>query len=90
MIPNSLIISCLWLNSLDIVIGIHNQDPLALYVQFSVDEHYYIYERDCVSISEYVKEELFEEKNYGRKDLHHLDEQILLGKICLTQKLRGL
>ena len=70
------------------IIGIHNQDPLALFVQFSVGERYYIYERDCVTKSESVKEELFEEKNFGRKDLDLKDEQILLGKIMFNPKIK--
>lgn len=69
-------------------IGIHNQDPLALFVQFSIGEHYFIYERDCVAKTESVKEELFEENNFGRRNLDHLDEQILLGKIKFNPKIK--
>ncbi len=69
------------------IIGIHNQDPLALFVQFSVGERYYIYERDCVTKSESVKEELFEE-NFSRQDLDPKDEQLLLGKIMFNPKIK--
>jgi len=70
------------------IIGIHNQDPLALFVQFSVGEHYYIYERDCVTKSESIKEELFEEKSYGRKNLNRMEEQLLQGKIMFIPKIK--
>lgn len=70
------------------IIGIHNQDPLALFVQFSIGEHYYIYERDRLTKSESVKEELFGEKVYGRKDLNRRDEQTLLGKILFIPKIK--
>ena len=69
------------------IIGIHNQDPLALFVQFSVDEHYYIYERDCRSKSESVKEELFGD-TYNRQHVEPIDEKILLGKIMFNPKIK--
>lgn len=70
------------------IIGIHNQDPLALFVQFSVGERYYIYERDRITKTESVKEELFGEKNFSRKNLNSMDEQILLGKIMFYPKIK--
>ncbi|KUO62600.1 MAG: hypothetical protein APF84_02305 [Gracilibacter sp. BRH_c7a] len=70
------------------IIGIHNQDPLALFIQFSVGERYYIYERDCVTRFESVKEELYEKKRYGRVDLDLKDEQVLLGKIMFNPKIK--
>ena len=70
------------------LIGIHNQDPLTLFVQFSVGEHYYIYERDCVSKSESVKEEHFEKSTYYREVLDKLNEKTLLGKIMFSPKIK--
>jgi len=64
------------------IIGIHNQDPLALFIQFSVGE------RDCVTRFESVKEELYEKKRYGRVDLDLKDEQVLLGKIMFNPKIK--
>jgi len=70
------------------IIGIHNQDPLALFVQFSVGDRYFIYERDCLKKSESVQEELFEKKAYNRQILNDRDEQILLGKIIFNPKIK--
>lgn len=62
------------------LIGIHNQDPLTLYIQFSVGDKYYIYERDCVTKSESIKEEIFGHKVYTRQSLNHGTEQSIAGK----------
>jgi len=70
------------------IIGIHNQDPLILYVQFSVDERYYIYGRDRVTRSESVQEELFGKEVYNRIVLDHTEEQILFGKIMFHPKIK--
>lgn len=70
------------------LIGIHNQDPMTLFVQFSVGERYYIYERDCVTKSESVKEENFGVNKYYRQDLNSVDEKILLGMIMFYPKIK--
>lgn len=70
------------------LIGIHNQDPLTLYIQFSVGDKYYIYERDCVTKSESIKEEIFGDKVYTRQSLNHGTEQLLMGKIIFYPKIK--
>jgi len=71
------------------LIGIHNQDPSILYIQFSLDLRYFIYTR-CLTInSEMVKEELFGRKhNFRLRALSHEDEQYLISKLRFMPKTK--
>ena len=61
------------------IIGIHNQDPNTLFIQFSYGEQYFIYQR-CPKINiESVYEELFGKKHHLRqRSLSYMDEQYLI------------
>ena len=49
------------------VIGIHNQNPQTLYIQFSIGDRYFTYKRCLVLNREVVYEELFGKKNNCRQ-----------------------
>ena len=71
------------------LIGIHNQDPSRLYIQFSLDQRYFIYKR-CLTINrEMVREELFGRKHYLRlRALSHEDEQYLISRLRFMPKTK--
>ena len=71
------------------LIGIHNQDPSILYIQFSLDQRYFIYKR-CLAInSEMVNEELYGRKhNFRLRALCHEDEQHLISKLRFMPKTK--
>ena len=71
------------------LIGIHNQDHSILYIQFSIDQRYFIYKR-CLTINkEMVHEELFGRKhNFRLRALSHDDEQFLISKLRFMPKTK--
>lgn len=71
------------------LIGIHNQDPSILYIQFSLAQRYFIYQR-CLTINhEMVHEELFGRKHQFRlRALSHEDEQDLISKLRFIPKTK--
>jgi hypothetical protein len=71
------------------LIGIHNQNPSILYIQFSIDQRYFIYKR-CLAINrEMVNEELFGKKHNSRlRALSHEDEQFLISKLRFMPKTK--
>lgn len=71
------------------VIGIHNQDPNTLLIQFSHGERYFIYHR-CPRIKiEMVSEELFGKKHYLRqRSLSSNDEQYLISLLKFMPKTK--
>jgi hypothetical protein len=71
------------------LIGIHNQDPNTLYIQFSLDQRYFVYER-CLGLNrEMVNEELFGKKhNFRQRALCSDDEQYLISKLRFMPKTK--
>jgi len=71
------------------LIGIHNQDRSILYIQFSIDQRYFIYKR-CLTINkEMVHEELFGRKhNFRQRALNHEDEQYLISMLRFMPKTK--
>lgn len=64
------------------LIGIHNQDHNTLYIQFSLGQRYFIYERCPKLHKETVHEELFGKKHNVRlRGLSHEDEKYLISKL---------
>jgi len=70
------------------LIGIHNQDPDALYIQFSVGDRYFIYERLIRSKSECIQEQLFGTKEGYRHSLGDEDEQFLINRLRFMPKTK--
>lgn len=71
------------------LIGIHNQDPKNLYIQFSLGERYFIYERSLGLHREVVHEELFGKKhNCRQRALSSDDEQYLIAKLRFLPKTK--
>ncbi|TGE38596.1 hypothetical protein E4K67_11785 [Desulfosporosinus fructosivorans] len=71
------------------LIGIHNQDPYILYIQFSINQRYFQYKRCLASSSETVQEELFGRKDHSRlRALCHEDEQYLISKLRFMPKAK--
>jgi len=72
------------------LIGIHNQNPNILYIQFSLGERYFIYKRCLLSNREMVFEELFGKKhNLSRRPLSLEDEQYLISKLRFMPKTKN-
>lgn len=71
------------------IIGIHNQDPNTLIIQFSQGERYFIYHR-CPKINiEMVSEELFGKKHYLRqRSISNEDEQHLISLLRFMPKTK--
>jgi len=71
------------------LIGIHNQALSILYIQFAIDQRYFIYQR-CLTINrEMVYEELFGRKhNFHLRALCHEDEQYLISKLRFMPKTK--
>ena len=71
------------------LIGIHNQDPNTLYIQFSLGQRYFVYER-CLGLNrEMVHEELFGKKhNFRQRALSSDDEQYLISKLRFMPKTK--
>jgi len=72
------------------VIGIHNQNPKILYIQFAQGERYFIYKR-CLTINkDMVYEELFGKKHsLSRRSLSSEDEQYLISKLRFMPKTKN-
>jgi len=72
------------------LIGIHNQNPSILYIQFSLGERYFIYKR-CLTLNrEMIFEELFGKKhNLSRRPLSSEDEQYLISKLRFMPKTKN-
>ena len=71
------------------LIGIHNQNPQILYVQFLLDQRYFIYKRCLATKSEMVNEELFGRKDQFRlRGLNHEDELYLISKLRFMPKTK--
>lgn len=71
------------------LIGIHNQDPKTLYIQFSLGERYFTYKRSLALNREVVYEELFGKKhNCRQRALSSDDEQYLISKLRFMPKTK--
>ena len=71
------------------LIGIHNQDPKTLYIQFSLGERYFTYKRCLILNSEVVYEELYGKKNSCKqRALSSDDEQYLISKLRFMPKTK--
>ncbi|CAA7600247.1 Hypothetical protein DEACI_0899 [Acididesulfobacillus acetoxydans] len=71
------------------LIGIHNEDPLILYIQFSLGERYFVYERNLMSKNERVREELFGRKHHLRqRSLNNEDEEYLISSLRFMPKAK--
>ncbi|KLU59860.1 hypothetical protein CEB3_c39940 [Peptococcaceae bacterium CEB3] len=71
------------------IIGIHNEDPFTLFIQFSLGERYFIYERGRGSRSETVREELFGRKHHLRlRFLNKEDEKYLIAALRFLPKAK--
>jgi len=71
------------------LIGIHNQDPRTLYIQFSLGERYFTYKRSLALNREVVYEELFGKKhNYRQRALTSEDEQYFISTLRFMPKTR--
>jgi len=72
------------------LIGIHNQNPNTLYIQFSLGERYFIYKR-CLTLNrDMVYEELFGKKhNLSRRSLNSEDEQYLISRLRFMPKAKN-
>ena len=71
------------------LIGIHNQDPKTLYIQFSLSERYFTYKRCLLLNNEGVSEELFGKKHDCRqRALSREDEQYLISTLRFMPKTK--
>jgi len=71
------------------IIGIHNQDPKILLIQFSHGERYFIYQRCPKANIEMVREELFGKKHHLRqRSLCYDDEQYLISLLRFMPKTK--
>lgn len=72
------------------LIGIHNQNPKILYIQFSLGDRYFMYKRCLVSNKEMVYEELFGKKPRLRwRSLNKEDEQYIMAKLRFMPKTKN-
>lgn len=71
------------------IIGIHNQDPNTLFIQFSQGERFFIYQR-CPKLNlEIVSEELFGKKHHLRqRSVSRDDEQHLISMLRFLPKTK--
>lgn len=71
------------------LIGIHNQDPQTLYIQFALGQRYFFYERCLPRNREIVSEELFGRKHaYRLRGLNNEDELYLISNLRFIPKTR--
>lgn len=71
------------------LIGIHNQDPQTLYIQFTLGQRYFIYERCLTQNREIVSEELFGRKHsFRQRGLNSEDELYLISNLRFIPKTR--
>lgn len=71
------------------LIGIHNQDRNTLYIQFSLGQRYFVYERCPNSHKETVQEELFGMKhNLRLRALRPEDERFLIATLRFMPKAK--
>lgn len=69
------------------IIGIHNQDPNNLFIQFSLGDRFFIYQRSPKLNIEIVLEELFGKKdNLRQRSLSHEDQQFLISLLRFMPK----
>lgn len=72
------------------LIGIHNQNPKILYIQFSLGDRYFMYKRCLLSQREMVQEELFgKEANLRWRSLNKEDELYLTAKLRFMPKAKN-
>ncbi|AET69981.1 hypothetical protein Desor_4576 [Desulfosporosinus orientis DSM 765] len=72
------------------LIGIHNQNPNILYIQFSLGDQYFMYKRCLLSNKEMIYEELFGKKPHLRwRSLNKEDEQYLMAKLRFMPKAKN-
>lgn len=71
------------------LIGIHNQNPKTLHIQFSLGERYFIYKRCLLLNKETVYEELFGKKhNLRQRALNSEDEKFLISLLRFMPKTK--
>lgn len=71
------------------LIGIHNQDPKSLFIQFSLGQRYFVYQRLITIRRETVFEELFGKKdNFRLRPLCSDDEQYLISNLKFMPKAK--
>ena len=72
------------------LVGIHNQDPQVLFIQFALGERYFIYQRETALSRETVREELFGKKEAFRlRALNPSDEQYLISNLKFIPKAKN-
>ncbi|MDA8226177.1 MAG: hypothetical protein M0T74_00460 [Desulfitobacterium hafniense] len=69
------------------IIGIHNEDPRVLYIQFSVGDRYFIYQRNTATKDEHVQELFHGTKDYKRP-MSTQDERLLIGALKFMPLIR--
>ncbi|MGC7872915.1 hypothetical protein ACPUYX_15490 [Desulfosporosinus sp. SYSU MS00001] len=71
------------------LIGIHNQDPKILFIQFSHGLRYFVYRRDLEVFRETVLEELFSKKDRFRlRPLNQKDQEYLITNLKFNDKAK--
>ncbi|KLU65544.1 hypothetical protein DEAC_c26810 [Desulfosporosinus acididurans] len=71
------------------LIGIHNQDPKILFIQFSLGLRYFVYRRDLEVFQETVLEELFSRKDPFRlRPLNRKDQEYLITNLKFNDKAK--
>lgn len=69
------------------IIGIHNEHPATLYIQFSMGERYYIYELSKFRKSEEIREQCFD-NSYSELSIDLQDKEYLIGKLKFFPKTK--
>lgn len=69
------------------LIGIHNQHPTILFVQFSLGDRYFIYELNRFLKSEQICEQCFTER-YSEVRIDPRDEEYLIAKLKFFPKTK--
>ena len=69
------------------LIGIHNEHPATLYVQFSLGNRYFMYELNKFHKSEHIREQIFE-TSYSELSIDPQDEEYLIGKLKFFPKTK--
>lgn len=69
------------------LIGIHNEDPANLYVQFSLGDRYFMYEFNKFTKSEHIHEQCYD-STYSELKIEPQDEEYLMGKLTFFPKTK--
>jgi hypothetical protein len=69
------------------LIGIHNQHPAKLFVQFSLGDRYFMYEFNRCDKIELIREQCFE-TIYAERRIDPQEEDYLIGKLKFFPKTK--